>query len=204
MVNQTVDAERWWWDGLTDDEVPANIADVDTHACLSEIVERLKPISEGARILDLGCGPGRLAIPFARGCTWAHVVGVDISRRMLDKARAQREAHHLRNCVLLLGDGRTLPALAGALDGAYSMLTFQHLPAEVSAAYVQEVAERLKPGGRFAYQIVVGDGEDSFLSHQCPDTIEPAMWAVDAGLRVDNVTLSGIYSSWHWVLAVQP
>lgn len=201
---QTVEAERWWWDGLTDDEVPANVADVDTHACLSEILARLAPIREGARVLDLGCGPGRLAIPLASGLPSATVIGVDISRRMLDKARALRDGYQLENCVLLLGDGRTLPALVGSLACAYSMLLFQHLPAEASERYVQEVAERLKPGGKFAYQVVIGESDDSFLSHQCPDTIEPAMWAIDAGLRVDNVAPSGIYSAWQWVLAVQP
>ena len=50
-------------------------------------------IRRGARILDLGCGPGLYAQRLARaGC---QVVGVDLSDSSLDYARSQAESEHL-------------------------------------------------------------------------------------------------------------
>src|SRR6266567_6993946 len=65
------------------------------------------------RILEIGCGTGRLTIPLARegavrGFT---VVGLDIEPTMLSRAqeRMSHEPEHIRNALqLLLGDVRSL------------------------------------------------------------------------------------------------
>ncbi len=49
-------------------------------------VAKLVGLAPGARVMDLGCGPGFLAIPFARA--GMRVVGVDPEPDMLDVARA--------------------------------------------------------------------------------------------------------------------
>ncbi|MEM9304511.1 MAG: class I SAM-dependent methyltransferase, partial [Pseudomonadota bacterium] len=43
-----------------------------------------------ARVLDLGCGPGRHAVPFAEA--GLAVTGVDLSRTLLDQGRARAAA----------------------------------------------------------------------------------------------------------------
>ena len=49
-------------------------------------IARLSGAREGSRLLDIGCGTGRFAIPIANrlGCS---VTGADSSAEMLDKAR---------------------------------------------------------------------------------------------------------------------
>lgn len=79
---------------------------------------------EGGRVLELGCGTGRLTMPVAR--TGTPVVGVDRSRPML--AYARQRARRLRVAQrpwLVLGDIRTLPFAAGQFSvvmAPYGML----------------------------------------------------------------------------------
>jgi SAM-dependent methyltransferase len=56
------------------------------------------------RVLDLGCGIGRMLPALAQHC--AHVVGLDISERML--AEAKQRCALLPNLFLLRGSGRDL------------------------------------------------------------------------------------------------
>src|SRR5262245_14064934 len=56
------------------------------------IIEHLD-VAPGMYVLDIGCGPGRLAIPLARavgesGC----VVAIDVQAGMIERARATAEA----------------------------------------------------------------------------------------------------------------
>ena len=59
------------------------------------------------RILELGCGTGRVTIPVAR--TGAHIVGVDRSTEMLARARRRAARGRFRNLSLVRGDIRMLP-----------------------------------------------------------------------------------------------
>ena len=45
----------------------------------------------GGRVLELGCGSGRLTIPIAQA--GVEIVGVDLSQRMLERARAKASMH---------------------------------------------------------------------------------------------------------------
>lgn len=55
------------------------------------IISRLSGAAPGSRLLDLGCGTGRFAIPIARELGY-RVTGADSSREMLAKAREKDEA----------------------------------------------------------------------------------------------------------------
>ena len=65
-------------------------------------------VQDGGPILEYGCGAGRIALPIAR--QGIRVVGVDLSREMLDafRVRLKREPEAVRDNVRLVrGDMRS-------------------------------------------------------------------------------------------------
>ncbi|MDR3544026.1 MAG: class I SAM-dependent methyltransferase [Desulfosporosinus sp.] len=52
-------------------------------------------LTENSSVLDIGCGPGRFAVEFAKKCT--DVTGLDISDKMLDFAVKNADAANLTN-----------------------------------------------------------------------------------------------------------
>ena len=110
------------------------------------------------RILEIGCGAGRVTRPLAD--VFGEVHAVDISAEMVAQARqalaAYPHAHIYQNngCDLSV-----LPPLE--FDFAFSMIVFQHIPSyEVIENYVREVYRLLRPGGLFKFQVQGIFGED--------------------------------------------
>ena len=95
-----------------------------------------------ARVLDLACGTGRVAIPLA-GRGYA-VSGLDISDRVLQVARHEAPELDLRR-----GDMRDLPWEGGSFDAVVNILTaFGYFPTQAEDERVlAEVARVLAPGG---------------------------------------------------------
>ncbi len=131
------DTERFWVDG-----------ERDLAALLG-----LLGVSIGAedRILEIGCGVGRLTRALARaGCT---VVALDVSEVMLELAREHNP--DLSNVEWVLGDGFGLSAVGAArFDVCISHVVFQHIPdPEITLGYVREIGRVLRPGGWTAFQV---------------------------------------------------
>lgn len=101
----------------------------------------------GQSVIDVACGEGFYSrILRQRGA--ARVVGVDLSHRMIELARAQEAAQPL-GIEYLVGDGRTLdfPEKCDLVAAAY-LLNYARDRAEL-AAMCGGIARCLKPGGRF-------------------------------------------------------
>ena len=102
------------------------------------------PVTSGARILDLGCGWGRVLGQVLDG--GAHAVGLDISENMLNLAKN----HLLKNKhkpLLVRGDGTLLPFKDKSFDLVYSLLVLQHLSKKNGRLVLKEIFRILKPGG---------------------------------------------------------
>ncbi|MGQ9733631.1 MAG: class I SAM-dependent methyltransferase [Candidatus Bipolaricaulia bacterium] len=99
-------------------------------------------LSPGMRILDIGCGTGRLTIPLQQ-LTGAEVFGLDLSREMLDQAKRKAGAEALH---WVLGDAQALPFPGKSFDFAFMCLVLHHL--EDKARALAEMARVLVPGGR--------------------------------------------------------
>jgi ubiquinone/menaquinone biosynthesis C-methylase UbiE len=111
------------------------------------------------RVLEIGCGAGRLTR--ALSSYFGEVHAVDVSGEMIGQARkalADRSNVHLyqnNGCDLSV-----IPAVA--FDFAYSAIVFQHIPSrEIIETYVREVARLLKPGTLFKFQVQGNASVDS-------------------------------------------
>lgn len=141
-----------------------------------EIVDWLRSVTDASRLLDLGCGIGRMATALAGSCT--EVVGTDISPAMITEARRRCTAPNVR---FELTDGRDLRAFAdAAFDLVLAVDSFPYLVqagGEIAARHFAEAARVLRPGGAFAILN---------LSYRTPveDASDAHAWAAAAGLKV--------------------
>ncbi|MBJ6618455.1 class I SAM-dependent methyltransferase [Streptomyces sp. DHE17-7] len=123
------------WDSRFPDDGPAYTAAV------AEL-----GLSDGARVLDAGCGTGR-ALPPLRAAVGPSglVVGADLTPAMLQAAvRAGRD----RDGRLLLADVAALPLRSRSLDAVFAAGLVAHLPDP--PANLRELARVVRPGGVLA------------------------------------------------------
>jgi ubiquinone/menaquinone biosynthesis C-methylase UbiE len=110
----------------------------------AELLMKLTRAGRGDRAIDLACGPGTLALRFARHVRW--VAGLDFTPAILGRARKSAEAEGLRNLFVVMGDARQLPFADGSIDVAVTSYSLHHIldPQRV----VEEMARVLGRGGR--------------------------------------------------------
>lgn len=135
-------ADRW-------SEWTARIMGDPWERFVDQLADRL-PV--GARVLDLGCGDGaktsRLASRF-------DVVGVDISERQLELARAA-----VPGAAFVQADFATLEFPAGAFDAVTAVYSIVHVPREEQSGLLGRIRGWLKPGGLFLASLSHVGGED--------------------------------------------
>jgi SAM-dependent methyltransferase len=97
-------------------------------------------------VLDVGCGPGTLALEIARRAPGLKVTGIDISADMIDLARASASEAGLGERLRFeVADGVALPFPDGSVDLVVSTLSMHHW--ERKAAVLAELARVVRPGG---------------------------------------------------------
>ncbi|HYK42041.1 MAG TPA: class I SAM-dependent methyltransferase [Thermoanaerobaculia bacterium] len=100
------------------------------------------PIEKG-RLLDVGCGPGRLDRLLAAARPQLAVVGIDASREMIAEAG---KGPSLPNLSFRVGSAEEA-RFESEFDFAIAVLTFHHWDEPVAG--LAGVHRALKPGGRF-------------------------------------------------------
>lgn len=113
---------------------------------LEAIMKRLK-LTKGMRVLDLGCGQGRMSIALAK--QGLQVVGYDGSPDLLEEAK-RRAAEQGADVAFVLGDMRELQG-EGEFDAVINIGTaFGYIEDEEGdREIVRRVQQALKPGGCF-------------------------------------------------------
>jgi ubiquinone/menaquinone biosynthesis C-methylase UbiE len=103
------------------------------------------------RILEIGCGAGRLTRALAN--LFGEVHAVDVSGEMV--ARAKAALSDFPNAHIYQNNGCDLTVVPDLeFDFAYSAIVFQHIPSrEVIETYVREVNRLLRPGALFKFQV---------------------------------------------------
>ena len=132
------------FDGATARALEATYRTPDLVAQRARVLEVLAP-RPGERILDLGVGPGLLALDLASlvGARGA-VVGLDVSADMLAMARGR--LGDLTQASLVEGDAAALDFPDGGLDAAVSTQVYEYV-ADMPRA-LAELHRVLRPGGR--------------------------------------------------------
>jgi demethylmenaquinone methyltransferase/2-methoxy-6-polyprenyl-1,4-benzoquinol methylase len=103
--------------------------------------------SQPETILDLATGTGDLAIALAKYNPQAHIIGLDISEKMLEIGKAKIAKQGLDNQIdLRLGDAAALPFESQFFDAvtvAFGVRNFENLQLGLS-----EICRVLKPNGQ--------------------------------------------------------
>ena len=111
------------------------------------------------------------------------VVGMNVSRHVVQRARAVLHSTGLNHCVLQQGELTALPQPAQSFDVV--LIDRMLAGAERPAAALQEAARVLRPGGR----VVLVEDFDA-LEQRTPDANPLALlrgWFADAGLACDRL-----------------
>jgi len=103
------------------------------------------------RVLEIGCGAGRVTRALAR--LFGEVHGVDVSGEMVERARQAVQAEG--NAFIYQNNGMDLSVVPPQpFHFAFSSIVFQHIPSrEVIENYVREVSRLLGPGRLFKFQV---------------------------------------------------
>lgn len=97
-------------------------------------------------VLEVGSGPGELAVEIARRLPGGDVVGIDLAQPMIDRAAARARAAGLDQRVRFeLADAAALPLAEATFDVVVSTLSLHHWsnPGDAFA----EIGRVLRPGG---------------------------------------------------------
>lgn len=151
-------------------------------ACVLGAVDDWKDL----RVLDLGCGVGRVTVPVARA--GAQVVALDNSQQMLAACRQNVEAAGVGDHVTYeQGTARKLPTDDGDFDVVLCLGVLEHLPPDVRSAALAEITRVVKPGGLVL--VVANSASSVFLkreSRYASDRQEPSGYHVSL-IGVDTV-----------------
>lgn len=142
---------NWWrnfFSGIAVDLWRAVTTEEQTRA-EADFIEKQLRAERGAKLLDVPCGGGRLALELAsRGYA---LTGVDFAETFMDEARAKATSRGL-NIAWEQRDMRELP-WPQAFDGAFCFgNSFGYLEDDENRDFLRAVARVLKPGARFLMQ----------------------------------------------------
>jgi ubiquinone/menaquinone biosynthesis C-methylase UbiE len=87
-------------------------------------IEKLLP--RDLTLADIGCGTGSLTFELARFA--GKVIGIDLSREMLRRARAIAKERELRNVEFRQGDALELPLKSHSVDAVFCVMVLHFLP----------------------------------------------------------------------------
>lgn len=122
----------------------------------ARVIVGLLELAPGMKVLDAGCGPGRLTLPLAETVgPQGEVTALDIQEGMLGRVRAKVNAAGLQNVQFLqagLGEGKLAKAY---YDRVVLVTVLGEIPDPVTA--LKEIYNALKPGGILSVTEVIFD-----------------------------------------------
>ena len=135
-----------------------------------KIISYLRSL-EGQSLLDVGCGPGIVAVKINQELG-LEVDAVDFSGKQVEKARKLVEAEEAD--VRVFHEDIMSPSPdSGLLYGCYDIVLCNDVIAiytrEDKRAFLQELIKYVKPGGHLVMS-VLSEGSNQYLHGEAPDT----------------------------------
>jgi malonyl-CoA O-methyltransferase len=178
-------------------------ADFVHRATFDELIERLAPVKlKPQRILDLGCATGSGTKPLLRRFRGSHVIGLDASFAMLQRAARKKSLFARR--PLLQGDASHIPLRDGSVDLVFANMLLPWI--DDLPGCLAEICRVTRRDGVFAFATLGPDSlaelraawrsvDDDCHVNAFPDMHEIGDALVQAGLRdpvldVDHLTIT--------------
>ena len=149
-----------------------------THYIWTTCQQFFDPHFAPKRVLDFGCGVGRLLVPFAGLAE--HVVGLDVSESMLKEARRNCDGIGVKNVALAKSDDELSAVKESSSSGSgfnlvHSAIVFQHIPPERGQNIFANLLDCLDPGGVGAIHLTYAKTAHAKTWGQPPPPPAPAI-----------------------------
>jgi microcystin synthetase protein McyJ len=119
---------------------------VEAQDAMAELVARAAGMSEGDRVLEVGCGYGAAAVHYTRLFSPAEVTGLDVTDVRIEQGREYVAKNDLSGVIRLrLGDATRLDAGDASVDRVIGIECALHFNTRVD--FLREAARVLVPGG---------------------------------------------------------
>jgi trans-aconitate 2-methyltransferase len=153
-----------------------------------DLLAMIRP-SPGMRVVDLGCGTGKLTRQLHTRLAARETLGIDRSAQML---AAQQDEPATTGLRFTVGTVESFLAGDGTYDLVFSNAVFHWL--ENHAHLLARLAERLSPGGQLAFQVPAMHDEVSHLVADELSDEEPFASALGAWRRARTVLAPDVYA----------
>lgn len=167
-------------DDYRSDTIAANIEPFyasgigDVEQVLHMLRRSAVPAEHFGRVLDFGCGVGRLTLALARRAD--HVIGIDISPGHLLQAEQRAHSTGVTNIEFqAIASVDDLDQLRGSIDLVLSLIVLQHNPPPVMAELLGKLLDALAVGGVAIIQLPTYFDGVTFSAAEYLATPQPAM-----------------------------